>query len=488
MGGRIISGTLGEEYSEWLSMSTNGGSMNCDLSGHFCRRAALLLGQHGTFGLIATNTISQGDTRATGLAPLHKDGWEFYDATDSMPWPGAAAVTVSLVHGAHGLARGRVKARLNGANVPVINSRLRPTPERADPVALRANAESAYVGSYVLGMGFTMTPAERDRLVESDPRNDERIFPYLGGEEVNTSPEQMFDRYVINFGQLSLEEAEHWPDLVRIVREKVKPERDKLKRGTYRNAWWRFAEYQPRLRTALASLERCLVTARVSKHLLLCFQPTSRVFSEQLCVFPLDTATAFAVLQSRIHEAWARLLSSSLEDRLRYSASDCFETFPFPKPDPRTTLLTLDATGEGLYSARAGFMTDTDQGLTKTYNALKDPACDDPRILDLRGLNEAMDRAVLDAYGWSDIAVPSYCPKSDADRTAIQAFEDEIIDRLYLLNVERARDEQHLGAARRKGAIVASLSQDSPRNVDDNPNKKRVSKQPPKEQGKLFNS
>jgi hypothetical protein len=68
-------------------------------------------------------------------------------------------------------------------------------------------------------------------------------------------------------------------------------------------------------------------------------------------------------------------------------------------------------------------------------------------VLELRELHEHMDRAVLDAYGWSDIEVPPYCPKTDADREALQAFEDEVIDRLYVLNAERAREEQRQGAA-----------------------------------------
>jgi hypothetical protein len=34
----------------------------------------------------------------------------------------------------------------------------------------------------------------------------------------------------------------------------------------------------------------------------------------------------------------------------------------------------------------ARYMADTNQGLTKTYNALKKPACDGPRIIDLRML------------------------------------------------------------------------------------------------------
>jgi len=150
-------------------------------------------------------------------------------------------------------------------------------------------------------------------------------------------------------------------------------------------------------------------------------RPTSWFLSQTLYVFALDLMSAFAVLQSRVHEPWARLLSSSLEDRLRYSASDCLETFPFPHPDPRTVLPDLEPVAERLYTTRAQLMLDTNLGLTKTYNALKDPSSTEPRILALRTLHEDMDRAVLAAYGWSDIAVPPFCPITDADKAALQA-------------------------------------------------------------------
>jgi hypothetical protein len=115
-------------------------------------------------------------------------------------------------------------------------------------------------------------------------------------------------------------------------------------------------------------------------------------------VFPLEASSAFAALQSRVHEFWTLLLASGLEDRSGYRPSDCFETFPFPQPDPRSVIPELEAIGEKLYAARAAYMLDTNQGLTKTYNALKDPSCTDPRILELRALHEEMDRAVLRAY------------------------------------------------------------------------------------------
>jgi hypothetical protein len=168
------------------------------------------------------------------------------------------------------------------------------------------------------------------------------------------------------------------------------------------------------------------------------FQPTDRVFSEALYVFPLAHDTAFAVLQSRVHEVWARRLSSSLENRLRYAATDCFRTFPFPHASPRARLPALEAAGARFYEARARVMSETDQGLTKIYNMLRDP--DDARAaaLELRALTEAMDRAVLRAYGWADILVPTYCPKNQDDHAAQRAFTDELIDRLFALNQRRA--------------------------------------------------
>ncbi len=72
-----------------------------------------------------------------------------------------------------------------------------------------------------------------------------------------------------------------------------------------------------------------------------------------------------------------------------------------------------------------------------------------------------MDRAVHGAYGWTDVAVPPYCPKTAADREALQAFEDEVIDRLYVLNADRAREEQRLGLAGKRPRAAAAEDGDA---------------------------
>ena len=442
----------GSTLVDWLKQIHPGAHGNADYSAHFFRRADTLLGPHGTIGLIATNTIAQGDTRATALQYLANNGHVIFDATQHLPWPGDAAVTVSVVHTAKGSPKGveGLDFRLGNLSVAAINSRLRPKLERPDPMVLGANSGVSFIGSYVLGMGFTLTPEERTRLVSESPVNAARIFPYLGGSEVNSSPTHDFDRYVINFGQMSLDEAEQWPDLLDIVRSKVKPERDRNNREVRRKYWWRFGEVAPALYQAIRDLPRCLVTARVSKHCMFHFQPSGRVLSEQLVVFALDRHAEFGVLQSRIHEAWARLLSSSMKTDLRYAPSDCFETFPFPIAAASDEAPDLDAAGRSLYEARAAYMVETNQGLTTTYNLLKEPECVDPAIEQLRDLHIAMEGVVLKAYGWDDIQVPPYTTPATAKEAKVRRdFEDEVIDRLFVLNAERAEEERALGMTKK---------------------------------------
>jgi hypothetical protein len=454
--------TNGHAYIFWQLATVPGVNGAADLSSYFFRRADRLLCEHGTLGFIATNTIAQGDTRSSGLQVLLREGSRIYDATTSLPWPGAASVAVSVIHIEKG--RTRSEPRLDGRSVRCIDSRLGPRVERNDAARLARSRECWFLGPKIYGDGFVLTDVEKNDLTLLDARNGDCIFELIGGDEINSSPTQSGTRYAINFGQRDLNAASQWPALLGVVVDRVKPERDKANESTADGAhrkkyWWQFAQPRPDLQEALEGRLRCLVNSQVSKHLIFAFQPTMRVFAHTLYVYPLEAFSSFATLQSRIHEPWARLLSSSLEDRLRYSASDCFETFPFPKPEPRTVIPALEDIGDRLYDFRAKYMVDENVGLTITYNRLKDPACDDARILDLRTLHEEMDRKVLEAYSdgdpdgrWLEVEVPPFCPMSDDDKKKLEKFEDAVIDRLFVLNAKRAEEEKikGLGAGGKK--------------------------------------
>lgn len=461
-------------YTDWLRNLHAESTGKCDLVAHFFRRSFEHLSQGGCFGLIATNTIGQGDTRSSGLRWLCKHGGEVYSAEKRVKWPGSAAVVVSVLHVMKGDFPG--PKRLDGREVETVTAFLFHRGGHDDPARLVVNAGKSFQGSIVLGMGFTFDDtdkkgvatslAEMQRLIEADPKNQEVIFPYIGGEEVNNSPMHTHHRYVINFDERSEEECRKcWPDLMTILEAKVKPERlnsarrSKSTHGRRAAVWWQHYHHAKDLYSSIEALSRVLVlNCGATPHLAFTYLPSDMVYANTLDVFPLPTHAALCPLQSRPHEIWARFFGSSLEDRLRYTPSDCFETFPFP--ESWETHPALEAAGQAYYEFRAALMVENDEGLTKTYNRFHDPDERDLRIARLRELHDAMDRAVLDAYGWSDL--PTECKflldyeieeenggkkKKPWRYRWPDEVHDEVLARLLELNAERAKEEARSGAA-----------------------------------------
>ncbi len=363
----------------------------------------------------------------------------------------------------------RLPIILDGQPVEKITAFLFPKGGNENPKTLLANAGKSFVGSYVLGMGFTFDDtsesatsiATMHELIAKDPRNADRIFPYIGGEEVNSSPTHSHHRYVINFGDMSEDEAREYSDLMAIVEAKVKPERMKLNMNTADGrrraaSWWLWGRYTPALFRAIVQCDRVLVCSLHSPYLMFAFLPSNCVFSHALAVFALPNYSNFGVLQSSIHEIWARFFGSSMKDDLRYTPSDCFETFPFP--ENWETDATLEAAGEAYYTYRAQLMVTTNQGLTTTYNRFHDPEETDPTILKLRELHTAMDKAVLTAYGWPDIDttcefILDYVDEEDTSSKRKkpyryrwpQATHDEVLARVLTLNQQRYDQEILMG-------------------------------------------
>ena len=285
------------------------------------------------------------------------------------------------------------------------------------------------------------------------------------------------------------EEARKWPELMQIVEQKVKP--DRLNQGSTVNParWWMFARPAAELTEATAKMVKVLVCSLVSQHLAFAHLPRRIVFSHKLAAFPFEKLSAFSILQSRIHEVWTRFFSSTLEDRLNYSPTDCFETFPFP--GNFETDAKLEAVGKEYYEFRAGLMVKNNEGLTKTYNRFHDPIETSLEIKKLRELHAAMDRAVLDAYGWTDLKptcefLLDYEEEDEDDGEAGASapaarrrkkpwryrwpdeFRDEVLARLLELNKQRAGQERLAGAnaeasGKKKGA------KKKPKTSGDNP-------------------
>jgi hypothetical protein len=404
-------------YPAWLKAVHAESHGNADLVAHFFRLSHRTLRANAAFGLIATNTIAQGDTRTTGLRFICRQGSSIYAATRRLRWPGEAAVVVSVVH----VLRGTHAAPclLDGSEVPLITAFLLSRGGHDNPKSLHANRNRAFVGTYVLGLGFVFdadqnhpspnTPGapssdkEMSALLALNPDYAKVIKGYIGGEELNSSASHHYHRHVIDFGsQPEADVRKLYPDLMRIVEQRVRPERLCQSSIVNPERWWMFARPASELYAEAAGKFSVLaISCAATRHVAFASLPSHLIYSHKLVVVPTDLRAVFACLQSRPHDGWAWAFSSTLKDDLQYTPSDCFETFPFP--ENFETDARLEAVGKEYYEFRAALMVKNDEGLTKTYNRFHDPGEASVEIARLRELHAAMDRAVLDAYGWQDV-------------------------------------------------------------------------------------
>jgi hypothetical protein len=460
LGGTKISGAISSSYVGFLSDRYSNAGDRADLVAYFFRRSFDLLRTRGTFGLIATNTIYQGDTRKASLTFLRNHGAQIFRATRRYKWPGEAAVVVSVVH----IGKGTEFSTcwLDGKPVSFISAFLMPGGIDTDPARLSKNRGIAFEGFAPYGAGFLFCEktqgasplSEMDAAIANNSKNMEVIFPYVGGDDVLNSPTFQSDRYAIFVAQMEKEEFEtEYPDLFRIVEEKVKPERMSKSKRVSSAPWWQFLWTRPKLSARLSTLNRFIVRPKVSNHHAFALIEGRVLPSNATAVICWDQISVFCVLQSRTHEYWARFFASSMKDDMRYTPTDCFENFAFPANF--STSPTLEAAGETYNSFRSQLMIERDEGLTKTYNRFHAQDENAPDIARLRALHHEMDVAVLRAYGWDDLAdraAPEFI-EQEADEGKIpktrfdwpSEFKDDVLARLLALNAQRAAEERAAG-------------------------------------------
>jgi hypothetical protein len=440
-GGKKISGAVGGHYRDYLVERLAGGARgNADLVAYFYLRAAKLLRTGGGFGLIATNTIAQGDTREVGLDQLVDNGWTVHRAIASEPWPGGANLEMATVWARQdGWAGASVLDRSDvGGISPAlsITSRVAGNAQR-----LHANHGRSFIGSFVNGMGFILSPEAAREMLAADARNLEVVRPYLVGEDLNSRPDGSPSRWVIDFRDWPQERARDYHLPFIYVEERVRPVRAKVNRQAHRERWWQFGDVRQALYREVGRLDRCIVITVVSKTVQPMFAPTDIVYAHATAVFVYDDDAHFGLLTSGFHWWWAATRASSMRTDIRYTPSDCFETFP--QPDLTDTVGVL---GGQLNEHRSALMLDRQEGLTKTYNRLHDPDEHSDDIERLRELHVQLDHAVQDAYGWDlDLGHRFDETRFGTRFTFAPGPRQEVLDRLLELNHERYAKEVRQG-------------------------------------------
>ncbi|MEV7014203.1 DNA methyltransferase [Streptomyces sp. NPDC093991] len=469
LGGTKISGSYGKSYQLHLGASVARTIGNrCDLVGYFTLRAHQVLSSVGQLGIVATNTLAQGDTREVSLDQILRRGAEIRQAVKSARWPSKSAVLeyCAVWISASPLAENAPRV-LGGKSTPNgISSSLNPNSRTSNHVEpLIAGQGIAHVGSYVLVVdGFTLSKNEALEWISEDSHYRDVLAPFLSGKGLTENPIFEPDRWVINFRDWPEEKAKSYPLAYQKLLREVKPECEKKDPKSYNglmSRWWQFWRIRNELTSAITPLDRCIVITLHSKHVMPALVPSRQVFSHALGVFASADTALLAYLSSAAHYWWAIDRSSTMKGDLRYTPTDVFETLVRPS-------LTEELRGLGaqMDADRCRLMRDRSIGLTPTYNLVHDPDCHDEDIVALRAIHRAIDEATARAYGWDDLLeAPSgldhgFHETDQGTRYTIGlVVRTEIIDRLRELNQQHYAAEVAAGLHKGKSGSKGKRAQ-----------------------------
>ena len=390
-GDRFIRRELGDEYVEWLRAEFGVGVK--DYCVYWFRKAHDRLAEGGRAGLVGTNSISQNRARGASLQYIADQGGVITSAVSKQPWPGDAVVNVSIVNWIKSPARGPSRRVLDGHEVTEIAPSLRAAEFDVSSAAqLGGNTGRCFYGPVPAGRGFVLDAEQaKSFLSRSDISYRDVIRPYLGGEDIVNDPGQQPTRYVIDFGLMTLEQAQQYPEALNTARLLVKPERERGYQEAYR-AWWRFARPLPGMRRAIEGFSRYIGGTATGKRIFFCWVGAWTCPSNAMNVFAFDDDFAMGVLSSAIHRVWAIAQSSTLRVDIRYTPKSAFGTFPWPQPAEKEPVA---ASARAMIARRSEICLDRQIGLTQLYNEV-----DDGGYCDLKELHVALDEAVAAGYGW----------------------------------------------------------------------------------------
>lgn len=484
---------LGDEYAEAVWKARPGVPGGADFVMHFWDEAAEYLLAKVTvakpnplrrFGFITTNSLTQTFSRKViaqrmvGKTPL-----SLIYAIPDHPWLKASdkaavriAMTVAVAGETEGILAEVVREEGLNTDTPTVElatriGHIKPAltigADLTKAKPLWANRDLAHQGFKPYGLAFWVDKASARRFGLGRIESSERyIRPYLNGRDLNQTPR---GRYVLDFHGLSAEEVrERFPDAYQHLRAHSKPVRDQDKMRYRRENWWRFGQPSTEMRDALNGLDRFIGTTETAAHRIFSFIPGSVAPDQKIRVVASGSALLLAILSSRIHVhfsisngGWQGAGNDPV-----YQHTNTFDPFPFPDLKGMDSGLPerLTSLGEKVDSFRKKrIAAHPHLTMTALYNTLErvrevsagvvvEPLTDEERdIYDaghigiLGDLHDEIDRAVLDAYGWPDLAPalvgrPGTTIPSPHKTPAQEAAEEEVLVRLVALNQARVAD------------------------------------------------
>ena len=383
-------------------------------------RAQIEAGATSRAGLLATQAIRFQSNR-TVLTRIKGSG-DIFEAISDKDWVlDGATVHTSIICFDDG--RDTTKT-LDGEVVKDINADLTTGLDLTLAKPIAENRNITFQGVTKVGAFDISEDVALAMMAQGNPHsrpNSDVIRQWINGADITQRSRNM---WVIDFGDMSVEQAALYEAPFEHINAHVRSQRERFRSTT--SSWWLHERPRPKMRQALAPLERYIATPKVAKHRFFVWLSAEMLPSNLVIAVASDDDYILGVLSSSIHELWARQVGSQLREADSggtYTPTTCFETFPFPRPTEEQRE-AIGAIAAELNRLREGWLNPEGvsaaelkrRTLTNLYNQR-------PTWLD--NVHARLDAAVADAYGWpADLA------------------DGDILERLLALNLERAGEAE----------------------------------------------
>jgi SAM-dependent methyltransferase len=394
LGGNRIRKELGNLYTDKLLESFPDVIDQVDFCAYWFRLTHSIMPEEGRAGLVATDRISQGRSRVAALDYITNNSGFIHEAVSSQQWSGEAQVKVSIVNWSR---RNDQDSYLDNEKVICINSALRSTADLSSAARLSANMNLCLEGIKPSGKGFFIDEYLVSQWIAADSKNSVVLRKLCDASDLATSPNAIPTRWIVDFNDMSIEEASLYALPFGRIRQNVKPERDKNPRETRRLNWWKYGENSPKMRDSLSKIEYFFAVPRHSKYFMFLPLDSKILINDSTKAVISEDYFVLGVLTSNVHRVWTEAQSSTLGPSTRYTPRTCFETFPFPQSPTVECVEAIRNKAVELHKYRSDQMEQKQWGITTLYNAyFNEPASH------LHKLHKQLDTLVMKAYTLED--------------------------------------------------------------------------------------
>ena len=360
------------------------------ISTWFYSGAKYIANSSAKLAFVTTNSISQGEQVALLWPSIIEKGVEIAFAYHSFKWSNNAKYNAGVTCIIIGLRSNsnEPKYLFEGTNKKKVNNI---TPYLTDGnVLLIEKASKSICGLKEMSFGsmpndggaLILDEYEKDQLIGSNSNVSSFIKPLVGSDEFLHS----YKRYCLWITEDSLSIALQNPSIYQRIK-RCKEARLASKRGSTN----KLAEFPYRFGEIRYKEEECIIVPEVSSekrpYIPIGYMAKGTVITNRAFAIYGAPIWLFGVISSAIHLLWTKTFCGRLETRYNYSATLCYNTFPFPK--------ISDEKKQEIESAAEKVLITREYYPEKTLAELYDP---DKMPQDLREAHAKLDDIVESCY------------------------------------------------------------------------------------------